>query len=121
MESRILEQQHTIRQVLSGDRKAEYLIPTWQDIDVLESVQAAVGPLADFTDVLSSEQLVTVSSKPVLCMLKRNVLAEAGSNTHLKADIKSCILHYIEGKYGDGKIEELLKVSSFCHEQLHHQ
>ena len=59
---RVLEQQQAIRQVLSGDCKAEHLIPTWQDVDVLESVQAAVGPLADFTDMLSGEQLVTVSS-----------------------------------------------------------
>ena len=81
-----------------------------EDVDVLESVQAAVGPLADFTDI----QLVTVSSiKPVLHVLKRNILAEASSNTHLTADIKSRILQYIGGKYSDGDIGELLNVASF--------
>ena len=66
-------------------------------------MQAAVGTLADFTDMLSGEQLVTVSSiKPVLHVLKRNILAEARSDTHLTADIKSRILQYIEGKYSDG-------------------
>ena len=47
----MLEQEKAIRQVLSGYRKTSHLIPTWQDMEVLESVQAAIGPLADFTDM----------------------------------------------------------------------
>ena len=43
------------------------MIPTWQDLDVLESIKTAPDPLSDFTDVLSGEDGVTVSSvKPVL-------------------------------------------------------
>ena len=52
MLERILEQEAAIRQVLSGDRKTAHLIPKWQDVEVMESVQAAIGPLADFTDML---------------------------------------------------------------------
>ena len=68
--------------MLSGDRKAEHLIPTWQDLDGLEYVLAAVSQLADFTDILSGEQLGTVSSiKPLLLVLKRNVLADASGDS----------------------------------------
>ena len=44
MVSRLLEQESSIRQVLSADRKATHLIPTWQDLEVLESIQAALSP-----------------------------------------------------------------------------
>ena len=33
---------------------------SWQDVDVLELLEAALGPLADFTDMLSAENFVTV-------------------------------------------------------------
>ena len=49
MISRILEQQHAIHQVLHDDRKYRHLVSTWQDIDVLESLNAP----SDFTDMLS--------------------------------------------------------------------
>lgn len=58
MISRILEQQSAICQVLSADRKCSHLIPSWQDLDVLESLKAALGSLADFTDMLSGEERV---------------------------------------------------------------
>ena len=41
---RILEQQDTIRAVLAQDRKMLPLVPSWQDIDVLQSVVAAIKP-----------------------------------------------------------------------------
>ena len=66
--SRILEQESSIQQVLSADRKATRLIPTWQDLKVLESMQAALSPLADFTDMLSGEERVTVSTIKPVCI-----------------------------------------------------
>ena len=56
MKERIL---HAIRQVLSNDRKSVHLIPSWQDTEVLESIKSALGPLRDFTDLLSGEKHVT--------------------------------------------------------------
>ena len=60
MIDRILEQEACIRQVLVVDRKNAHLIPTWQDLEVLESMKAALGQLDDFTDMLSGEQKVSV-------------------------------------------------------------
>lgn len=67
MVARVLEQQKAIAQVLASDRKTRHLVPTWQDIDVLESMNEALSPLLEFTDSLSGESYVTVSYvKPVL-------------------------------------------------------
>ncbi len=82
MVARLLEQEQAVRRVISEDRKTAHLIPTWQDIEVLESVQAALGPLADFTDMLSGEEHVTVSTiKPVLHLLKTKVVVESDGDT----------------------------------------
>ena len=43
MIERILEQQEAIRVVLGQDRKTSHLVPTWQDLDVLQSVLKAVN------------------------------------------------------------------------------
>ncbi|KAK0137900.1 Rootletin [Merluccius polli] len=55
MVERVLEQLPAIRHVLVEDRKHGHLNPTWQDVSVLESINAAMKPLADFTDVLSGK------------------------------------------------------------------
>ena len=51
--SRTLEQEPAIRRVLAHDRKASHLVPSWQDVDVLESVVKALEPVSAFTDMLS--------------------------------------------------------------------
>ena len=57
MVARVLEQEKAIRQVVSSDRKTSHLTPTWQDIDVLQSVHSTIKDLADFTDTLSKKSL----------------------------------------------------------------
>ena len=49
----LLEQEQAIRVVLSADRKLSYLVPTWQDVDIWKAINAALEPLAGFTDILS--------------------------------------------------------------------
>ena len=52
MVARVLEQQKAIIDVLSADKNNRHLIPTWQDIDILESMNAALTPLLEFTEVV---------------------------------------------------------------------
>ena len=115
MVARILEQEKAIRKVLSDDRKTSHLVPTWQDIDVLESIQAALGPLADFTDMLSAENYVTVSAlNPVLHVLTSQVLLRKEEDTSLTKEIKTRVQDYLENKYySDAELKELLNVASF--------
>ena len=44
MVERILEQEPAIRQVFGLDRRCSHLIPTWQDVEVLQSIHAVLSP-----------------------------------------------------------------------------
>ena len=56
MIERIMEQQDAICMVLGQDWKVLYLLPSWQDFDVLQSVLNAVKGFKDLTDLLSGEE-----------------------------------------------------------------
>ena len=114
MVARVLEQEKAIRQVVSSDRKTSHLTPMWQDIDVLQSVHSAIKDLTDFTDTLSGEYRVTLSTlKAVLHLLQSKILAECSTDTALTKDIKKRILIYLDEKYSDGETLELLNLASF--------
>lgn len=114
MIARVLEQMKAISQVLTGDRHARSLIPTWQDAEVLESIHKALHPLSEFTDALSGEEYVSISYlKPVLHLLATSVLAENAEDTDLTRSIKTKVLAYLNDKYSDLNTQELLDVASF--------
>ena len=93
MVSRILEQKEPIRLVLSSDRTTSHLVPTWQDLDVLESIDSAVSPLSGLTDILSGEQYATVSAViPMLYLLESDLLKEGAEDTALTRGISSIVL-----------------------------
>ena len=76
MITRIIEQKEAIRVVLGQDRKTSYLVPSWQDLDVLRSVICVIKPLQEITDTLSGEKRVTCSVvKPLLKVINENILA----------------------------------------------
>ncbi len=58
MIQRVLEQQRAISDILSRDRKSRHLVPSWQDLDVLESINQA---LQECIDALSGERYLSVS------------------------------------------------------------
>ncbi|XP_077306275.1 E3 SUMO-protein ligase ZBED1-like [Lithobates pipiens] len=113
MVRRILEQQAAITHVLSSDRKARHLLPTWQDLEILEAVDKTLTPLADFTDALSGEQYVSVSSvKPALHLFQSSVLAVKEDDSDLICTMKSKIMGYLEEKYQDQKTQDLLDIAT---------
>ncbi len=84
MIERFLKQEKAIHHVLTADKKHRHLVQTWQDVEVLEAVSKALGPLLEFTDALSGELLVTVSYlKPVLSLFNTEVLAVRSDDTDL--------------------------------------
>ena len=88
MIARILAQESAIRQVFASDR-CSHLLPTWQDIEVLQSITDVLSPLAEFTDTLSGKECVTASAiKPLLDLLQNKTLAISSSDATLVADIK---------------------------------
>ncbi|XP_056124490.1 zinc finger BED domain-containing protein 4-like [Rhinichthys klamathensis goyatoka] len=112
MIERVLEQQSALSKVLSTDRKVRHLLPSWQDLEVLESVNKALSPLQDFTDALSGESYVSISCvKSALHLLNTSVLAEDEADTELTKSPKSNILSYLNSKY-EG-IQDLLNFTTF--------
>lgn len=109
----MLEQLPAIRRVLVEERKNGHLDPTWQDVSVLESINAAMKPLADFTDVLSGENYVTVSSvKPVMELMKGDLLSPNPEDTTLTARIKENVCRVLTEKYGSPTTQVLLRKST---------
>ena len=80
---------------------------------MLEPVQAAIGPLDDFSDMLSEEEQVTLSAmQAVLHILRTEVLADSSGDSTLIRDMKSSIPDYMESKYSNLHLSELLDISS---------
>ena len=93
MVQRILHQENVIRIVLSADRKDTHLIPTWQDVEVLQSIDNALSPLSSLTDILSREKYVTVSAVlPVLQLIESSLLKEEDTDTQLTKALKRRII-----------------------------
>ena len=115
MISRFMEQRRPVSDVLEKDPKTKHLIPTWQDVDVLESVLKALQPLYDFTDALSGEQYVSVSCvKPVLHLFREDLLKEAEDSTQLTNDLRKKIMSYMDEKYGGISVNNILDMAGLC-------
>ncbi len=100
MIDRMLEQRTAINRVLADDRKANVSI-TWQDEDVLQSLNKALKPVSEFTDILSGENYVTASSLlPVLRLIKEDTLAPSDEDRQLTANLKAGIISILDEKYG---------------------
>nr|XP_055024623.1 E3 SUMO-protein ligase ZBED1-like [Misgurnus anguillicaudatus] len=113
MIERFLEQEKAITRVLGADKKTRHLVPTWQDLEVLEATNKAVKPLQDFTDALSGESFVSVSCiKPVLHLFKTSLLLPEEEDLELTKTIKANIMRYLESKYCDLEKEELLDIAT---------
>ena len=118
MVSRILEQKEAIRLVLSADRSTSNIMPTWQDLDVLQAIDKAISPLSSLTDILSGEQYVTVSAVlPMLHILETDLLKVQETDTQLTKDIQHRIVADIKSRYTESKLAEnvilMLQVASF--------
>ena len=79
--------QEAIRVVVNADKTTSHLVPTWQDIDVLQSIHAALSPLCSLTDI---QKYVTASAvSPMVHLITQgNLLMELNTNTQLTKDIK---------------------------------
>jgi len=84
-------------------------MPSWHDIAVLESVNTALKPAAEFTDLLSGQAYVTVSSiKPVLKLLTEGILKPSDEDTTLTSDIKQKMCSVLQEKYRPAALQKTL-------------
>ena len=113
MVARVLEQEKAVRQVLSNNCKTAQLNATWQDIEVLESINKALALLADLTDIISGEDYITVSTmKLLLHHISTKVLAVENDDTELIRDIKERIMSCLTEKYSGNEVNMLLDMAT---------
>ena len=111
---RIIEQKEAIHVVLGQDRKTSYLVPSWQDLDVLHSVVCVIKPLQEITDTPSGEKRVTCSVvKPLLKVINENILATKDEDATLTQTIKERIATDLRNRYSTTEINLLLDTCSF--------
>ena len=114
MIERILEQEKAIRVVLGSDRKVSNLVLSWQDLDVLTAINAALSPLAEFTDVMSGETYVTGSAiLPIIDLLTNSVLNENTDDKPLTNELRQAMLLDLQTRNNDSNVVDLLEVCSF--------
>ena len=101
--------------MLSADRKVSHLVPSWQDMEVLQSINGALSPLSSLTDILSGETYVTVSSViPMLQLIEASILKEKESDTQLTKDIKMRVITDIQSRYSASKdVFRILQFATF--------
>ncbi|QQP39713.1 Zinc finger BED domaincontaining protein 1like [Caligus rogercresseyi] len=80
----------------------------------MESVNAALKKVADFTDALSSEQAVTASSlKPVLQLITEDLLLPAEEDTQLTCRLKEKMSGVLMDKYSASSTQKILAKTAF--------
>ncbi|XP_062292961.1 E3 SUMO-protein ligase ZBED1-like [Scomber scombrus] len=113
MTERILALLPSIRRVFADDRSRRTL-PTisWQDVSVLEAVKEGLKSVSEFTDIMSSERDVTISSLLPLLHLMKDTLKEKDTDVKLTADIKRTILEQLDNRYDNDKTIQLMRTAS---------
>lgn len=121
MVRRILEQKEAIRVVLSGDRTTSHLAISWQDIDLLMSIESFLSPLEDLTDTLSGESHVTISIvKPLLDHLCTDLLSPTSQDTKLTQHMKHTRQTKILQQYESSEVKKLLDLATFVDPRFKH-
>ncbi|KAL2089159.1 hypothetical protein ACEWY4_016058 [Coilia grayii] len=115
MIARFLEQEKAVSQVLLANKKARHLVPSWQDMALLKSLNKALAPLFEFTDALSGEKYVSVSFlKPVLHLFNNDILSRKDGDTELTQAVKEGVLKYLNEKYYDPTTDNLLDMATLA-------
>ena len=114
MVERIVVQLDATRVVLGQDRKTSHLVPTWQDLDVLQSVLKAIEGFKDLTDLMSGEKQITCSAiKPLIKVINDKIVIPQDDDSELSLEIKGRINADLASRYESSEISQLLDVCSF--------
>lgn len=109
---KVLEQLPAIERVFADDQSRRTLPNlTWQDIAILEAVKDGLKPVAEFTDILSAENYVTVSSLLPVLLLMADILKEEEADVKMVSEIKKGILEKLESKYDDNTLQLMRKAT----------
>lgn len=95
MIKRVLENEQVLRNVLGEDPTDKQCIPSRQQFDVMESVQKALSPISELTDLLSGENYVTVSSTIPIIQHLIDICSPTEDDTLLTNKIRESVKQYV--------------------------
>ena len=99
------------RLILNSDCGTSHIVPTWQDLDVLQTIDSAISSLSSLTGILSGERYVTVSAVLLMLhILDTDLLKGDITDIELTKDIKHHVVEDIKGRYS--KLDDT--VNQFC-------
>lgn len=82
-----------------SDRKHRHLLPTWQDLEVLEAVKDVLEPFATLTDLLSGDTIPTISSViPTIRYIKTLCEQAEDPQSELAKSMRKVIITYVQDK-----------------------
>ena len=114
MVKRMVEQQDAVSAVLGQDRRVSHLVPTWQDLDVLQSILDALKDFNKLTDLLSGEKRVTFSAiNPLIKLIGDKYVSPEENDSELTLEIKVHIKEDIESRCSSDEINLLCDTCSF--------
>ncbi|KAJ0036129.1 hypothetical protein NQD34_004806 [Periophthalmus magnuspinnatus] len=113
MLERFLSQQQAISATLAGERGAWHLMPKETDLSVMGQVCELLGPLSQFTDALSTETSVTLSTlKPVLEHIKTEILIQSNDDPPLITQMKKTMREDLDSRYSE-KALKMMDIACF--------
>ena len=99
------------RLILNSDCGTSHIVPTWQDLDVLQTIDSAISSLSSLTGIPSGERYVTVSAVLLMLhILDTDLLKGDITDIELTKDIKHHVVEDIKGRYS--KLDDT--VNQFC-------
>ncbi|KAI4827546.1 hypothetical protein KUCAC02_030934 [Chaenocephalus aceratus] len=113
MVERFCEQQQAVSAVLAEDRKKWHLMPRDTDMTTLEIVRDVLAPLRDFTDALSGEKEITISSVLPLMWKIRACTEDEEGDRPLALEMKHRIREDLEKRYNEHDLKMMLNISTF--------
>lgn len=118
MTDRILAPLPHITRVFANDR-SWCTLPTisWHDVSVLEAIKEGLKSVSEFTDIMSSERDVTISSLLPLLHLMTDTLKEKDAHVKLTADIKGTILEQLDNRYDSDKTIRFMRTATLLDPQ----
>ena len=100
----VIEQQQAISAVLVEDRKHWHIMPSDEELNVLETVVEVLKHVYYLTNALSGETDVTASGLRCILMHVKSKLSPCNSDNHVASSMKQAMINNLEDRYSSPKV-----------------
>ena len=105
----VIEQQQAISAVLFEDRKHWHIMPSDEELNVLETVVEVLKHVYYLTDALSGK--IDVAASALRCILMH--MSPRNSDNHVASSMKQAMINNLEDQYSSLKVSKKLDICLF--------